>query len=133
MSKNITLDNGTEIPVTDEVYEEYYRFKWREEKQYQASLKHEIPIDILIESGNERSTVHNQKLVSEIVEDKLMLEILMSALDKLTKDERHIIDEIYFNDKTERETADKLGLPRKTMTYKRDKILSKLKNILKNI
>ena len=83
MEKYITLDDGTEIPVTDEVYEEYNRSKWREEKQHQTNLKHEIPIDILIESGNERSTIHNQKLVSEIVEDKLRLELLMSALDKL--------------------------------------------------
>ena len=54
MEKYITLDDGTEIPVTDEVYEEYNRSKWREEKQHQTNLKHEIPIDILIESGNER-------------------------------------------------------------------------------
>ena len=132
MSKNITLDDGTEIPVTDEVYEEYNRSKWREENQKRSSLKHEVSFDHMAEIGDEISTVHNQKLVDEIVEDKLMLEILMSALDELTADERYIIDEIYFNDKTERQLSGEKNIPQKTINNRKNSILKKLfKNLKK--
>jgi RNA polymerase sigma factor (sigma-70 family) len=87
--------------------------------------------DFMTETGNELSIVHNQKLVDEIVEDRLMLELLMSALDKLTQDERFIIDELYFNNKTEREVAKDVNLSKTGIHKKKENILKKLQEFFK--
>ena len=73
----------------------------------------------------------DEKLVEQIVEDKLLLEMLLKALETLTADERFLIDEIYFQEKTEREVSAKLNIPKTNVHRLKEKILKKLKKKIK--
>lgn len=66
--------------------------------------------------------------------DKLIhqeqLESLWSALQYLPEDERRLIDELFFNEKSERKLASELGVPRMTLSDKKHRILGKLKKFM---
>ena len=131
MSKKwyIWLD-GKEIPVTEEVYRTYKRAEWREEKQAAVRAVRESSYDFMLENDFDGQADTNQKLVDEIVEDKLLLDILLVALDELTADERSLIDALFYQEKSEREVAKETGVPRKTLSYRKSKVLKKLKDII---
>lgn len=75
--------------------------------------------------------VSKQKLIDEIVEDKLLLKTLMKALETLTEEERFLIDEIYFKNKTEREVAVIKDISQQSINKRKIKILEKLKKYFK--
>ena len=122
---NIKLPDGAIVPVTEEVYRAYKRPQWREAKK--KKLKREISL----ENFNDVHTLSDEKLVEQIVEDKLLLEMLLKALETLTEDEIFLIDEIYFHEKTIREVASEVDIPFQTVHSKKNKIIEKLKKILK--
>ena len=64
-----------------------------------------------------------QELVDEIVEDKLLLDMLSKALSELTDEERVLIDELFFNDKSEREIAREIGVSQPAIHKRRNRIL----------
>jgi len=66
-------------------------------------------------------------LVNEALEDKLLLEILIEALDELTDDERKLIDELFFNNKSERRLSKESGIAQKTINNRKRAILRKLR------
>ena len=124
---NIKLPDGTLVPVSEEVYRAYKRPQWREEKQKKAHCIREISLD-------ESENVHipsNEKLVEQIVEDKLLLEMLLKALETLTEDERFLIDEIYFQEKSERDLARETNVSNVSINKKHHKIIKKLKKLIK--
>jgi len=71
-----------------------------------------------------------QLLVEDVIIEKIMLEKLMLALEELTDCERLIINELFFNGKSERELADSMKLPRTTLQSRKNSIISKLKKII---
>lgn len=75
----------------------------------------------------------DQALVDEIVADKLLLDVLLSALSELTDEERSLIDALFYQDKSEREVARETGIHRNTLSYRKNKILAKLKEIIENM
>ncbi|GHU94977.1 hypothetical protein FACS1894208_06970 [Clostridia bacterium] len=88
MERHIVID-GENIPVTEEVYRAYKRPAWAERKRRKVRAEHERSLALF---ANMPSA---QKLVDEIVEDKLLLDTLMAALSELTADERKLIDALY--------------------------------------
>ena len=69
---------------------------------------------------------------SEPFEDVVIRKILLNqALAQLTADERFIIFELYFSNKTERELAEKLHKTQQNINKMKRKILCKLYEILK--
>ena len=123
----ITID-GKQVPVTEEVYRAFKRPVWREHKRSQVRKKREISSDSLAESGYEIPS--KDKLVDEIVEDKLMLEILIAALDELSEDERQFINKLYYEEKTEAQVAECLGVSQQAVNKRRKNIIKKLKKLL---
>ena len=126
---NIKLTDGTLVPVTEEVYRVYKQSQWRESNRRRAVKERERSLEF-IEEGGVHITSH-EKLVEQIVEDKLLLEMLLKALETLTEDERFLIDEIYFQEKTEREVSAKLNIPKTNVHRLKEKILKKLKKKIK--
>ncbi|WP_272003653.1 sigma-70 family RNA polymerase sigma factor [Faecalicoccus pleomorphus] len=55
---------------------------------------------------------------------------LNQALNKLNDQEQYIIQEIFFKGHSERELAEKMGLPEKTLNNHKHKILQKLRKIM---
>ena len=122
---NIKLPDGMLVPVSEEVYRAYKRPQWREEKKKKTKR------EISFENFNDVHILSDEKLVEQIVEDKLLLEMLLKALETLTADERFLIDEIYFQEKTEREVSAKLNIPKTNVHRLKEKILKKLKKKIK--
>lgn len=67
---------------------------------------------------------------SAFFEEKLVIDIaLESALEHFTDDEGYVIDSLFLNEKpvSESELARQMGIPRRTLGCRKEKILNKLK------
>lgn len=58
---------------------------------------------------------------------------LHKALSVLSEDERYLIDQLYFQEKTERELAAQLGVSQNAINKRRQRILERIRGLLKNI
>jgi len=132
MSKQYYLrSGGARITVSEETYRAYMRPIWREIKRQKTCGDRERSLEQFIEDGYDIPS--DGPLVEEIVDDKLLLEMLYKALAELTDDERSLIDALFFKGKSERTVAGARGVLRNTIVYHRDKTLDKLRNILENL
>ena len=123
------------VEVTREVYLTYYRGKRGEETQLEKiRLNHVVSYDafdtesalgaeMLIDTASEEP--------EDIVIARLMAEKLHDSISKLSEDERQLIYMLFFEDRSERETAKKLGIPLMTLHNKKDAVLAKLLKFLK--
>ncbi|MFR5632708.1 MAG: RNA polymerase sigma factor [Monoglobales bacterium] len=64
---------------------------------------------------------------------RLEIEQLHKALNVLSDDERYLIIQLYFEERTEREVAEELGVYHNAVHKQKMRILAKLKKILENI
>lgn len=122
------------VEVSEAVYHAYH--KEREAERYQSKLirQNELSLERFREDG-----VNIDYLIVRVqpdILDKLIhqeqLEALWTELQTLTADERSLIDELFFNDKSERTLAAELDIPRMTLSDKKKRILRKLKKLLEN-
>lgn len=123
------------VKVDDETYAELKRIDWREEKHKKRAVQHEICFSQLDIEGFENHENYDEFVrLSESVEENVinaeMQTELQNAIDSLEQLERKIIIGIFFENKTEREVADEMGISQKTVNKYKRKILLKLKNIL---
>ena len=125
----IKLSDGTLVPVSEEVYRAYKQSQWRESNRRRAVKEREHSLEQVGERGVHITS--HEKLVEQIVEDKLLLEILLKALETLTEDERFLIDEIYFKEKTESDVSVVKGISQPAVHKQKNKILKKLKKLIK--
>jgi len=126
----IVID-GEKIPVSEEIYRAFKRPLWAERKRRQVRAEHERSLDMFMDEGLDIPS--EDALVDEIVEDKLMLDMLFAALAELTDDERGLIDALFFEEKSEREVAKETGVPRKTLAYRKNKVLEKLRQLIEKL
>lgn len=124
--------NGELIPVTEEVYRAYQQPKWREKKQAVVRAQKEVSLDAILETDYSGQLDSRQALVDEIVADKLLLDELLKALAELNEDERFLIAELFYREKTEREIADSSNISHQAVHKKKNRILAKLKELLKS-
>ena len=120
--------NGRQIPVSKEVYDAFKRPAWKERKRSQVRAEKELSLEAFADAGFEIPS--GEVLVDEIVEDKLLLDMLSKALSELTEEERVLIDELFFNDKSEREIAREIGVSQPAIHKRRNRILEKLKKLM---
>lgn len=138
--------NGKRVPVSQKLYQEYHRFA-RKEKYFTVDLKAEeficdpekgiailLPgredsLDRLLEHDRQFSALEDEA-VEDIVVRAILLEKLHRALRALPTDELQMIDEIFFQERTEREASDKLHLPKTTFRRRMAHILEKLRNMM---
>jgi RNA polymerase sigma factor (sigma-70 family) len=121
--------DGERVPVSEEVYRAFKRPLWTERKRRQVRAEHERSLDAFIEDGLEIPS--EQVLVEDIVEDKLLLEMLFEALAELTEDERSLIDALFFDEKSENELATEEGISQQAVSKRKNRILAKLKYLLR--
>jgi len=143
--------NGELIPVSEEVYKEYYRPIWR--THYHASkhgqcgcsdwrkCKGDCGLCRYRTAGDTLSLEKEQEEVGDIrqdptmniediVADKLLLGELFRVLDDLDPDSRRIC-ELIRQGKTEREIAAEFGVRQSTFNYRKNKLMDKLRERLK--
>jgi RNA polymerase sigma factor (sigma-70 family) len=127
MSKEyfITI-KGQRIPVSEEVYFAYKRPAWRERKRRQAWNDREISLDALMEFDMDLGDPIAM-LAYEVVEDQIVLDTLMAVL---SEKERALIQALIIDRKTEQAVADETGIPRKTISNRKKRLLEKMRKFL---
>jgi len=126
--------DGEKVPVSEEVYRAFKRPVWAEKKRRQREQENgttPLSLDSLTEAGFDVPT--GDALIDEIVEDKLLLDMLLKALAELTDDERGLIDALFFKEQAERDLAKETGIPRKTIAYRKMKVLDKLRKLIEKM
>lgn len=122
--------------VTEEVYREYFKMERRERYLEERDLVNgkvlyseldNVHQDVLGEDILVDSIVED---ICELVTTKIMVERLRECLVLLSDEELDLIIQLFFNEKSERELSAERGIPRATIGYRKDKILSKLKKYL---
>lgn len=123
----ITID-GKDVPVTEEVYRAFKRPAWTERKRREIRSENERSLEAFTDDGFDIPS--EQALVDELVEDKLLLDMLFNALLELTDDERDLVNALFYEDKSERELSKDTGVPHPTIHSRKVSVLQKLKRLL---
>lgn len=126
--------NGRLVPVSKNVYEEFYIYKRRERYLEERDISNGLLYfsDFDTDDGNFIESVEGKTVdVEKLVETGIMIKELYKALDSLNKDERDLIERIFFKEETIREIARNNDVSHVAVQKRRNKILKKLKEILK--
>ncbi|MDQ1232597.1 DNA-directed RNA polymerase specialized sigma24 family protein [Paenibacillus sp. SORGH_AS306] len=153
--------DGQQIPASEEVYRAYKRPAWVERKRKEREIrcldekgnrctkscrecdleraKNGLPpiertsgtlsLDKFTEDGFQVSDTVD---LSELVTDKLLLEELFAALEKLDPENRRIM-ELFSIGKSERDIAADIGLSQKAINKRKTKLFAQLREGLKNL
>jgi RNA polymerase sigma factor (sigma-70 family) len=114
------------VAVSEEVYRAFKRPAWVEHKRRQVRAEHERSLESLMDDGVDIPS--KQAPVDELVETKLLLDMLLAAMAELTDEERALIDALFIDGKSEREVALETSTPQKTISNHKKAVLKKLKN-----
>lgn len=143
MSKKYIIKNGTAVEVSDEIYKilmksdrhiKYVEHDLKETRyiinQEKATVK-EIPsredsLDRLTALGFDFADSAME--FDEAVVEKIMLE---QALEKLSDEERYLITQLFYFNRTERELAAEMQIAQQNINKAKQRILCKLYEILK--
>ena len=88
----------------------------------------EVSLDKLVDTGWDFSS--SEASPEDVVVERMLIMELRECLDLLNTDDRALIDALFFDGITEREYSKKIGVVQKTVNYRKNKVLGKLKNFL---
>lgn len=119
--------------VSEQDYRNYYREmeRWKYIKcmekgrklSYEQALEDELPLERM--SGDESPSVEAE------VEQRILIERMLQAIGLLDEDEQRLIWQLFFDGLTAREIARREGVFHRTIVYRKDKVLSKLRKLMK--
>lgn len=124
-----------DVSVSQEVYKEYKRAEWREEKNDSSFFEHEIQFSQL-NGGNDGSFENFREfvVVGDPTADRAIMianiEAMLKAIKQLDDEEKELINKLFFDNMTERECADYYGINQKNINKKKKRILSKLYKLI---
>lgn len=126
--------NGKLIPVSKDIYEEFYVYRRREryleERDISKGLLYFSDYDT--QDSNFIDNVGDKTVdVDKLVEAGIVIKELYKALDGLNTEERDLIEKIFFQEQSIREIARNEKISHVAIQKRRNKILKKLKEILK--
>lgn len=140
--------NGQLIEVTEEVYAAYMKGD-RKMRYFEKDLKTErflldesgqlrqvIPsredsLDRLMEDNAEQFADQHESVEDQVFR-KISLEQLYEALQRLTDTEQSLIYALFFEEQTERQVGEVLGITRQAVHKQKNRLLKKLKIFLEN-
>lgn len=141
-NKYIIYINGTAVEVSKEIHD----FLAKSDRQMKYAEQDRKQERITIDSENERVSVKpsmedsldrltelgvefpdRREDLYESVIRKVMLEQAMSKLDD---EERYLIAQLFYFDRTERDLAEELGIPQRTLPDRKRRILCKMHDFL---
>lgn len=139
---------GKKVPVSEEVYRAYHHYE-RKEEYFTYDLKAErffsdqaTQTAVFIpsrEDSYERLLSVDKQFAAddESTEDTaikaVMLERLEQVLSTLNEDDRRIIHELYYLERTMRQASADLNIARSTLQDRKDALLKKLRTLLENL
>ena len=123
------------MEVDEAYYTEFYREQRREKYLRERAVEkgdiyyHSLDTE---EFCGEDILVDPDEDVAQQITDKLMAEHIRYIVSLLPEDERELIEALFFNGYSERQWSRISGIPQRTICYRKNVILQKLKKILKN-
>lgn len=125
---------GALIEVSEDVYYAYFRMERQERWQEEKKQEHEVVSYDALDNGETTGAEAIQDMATPSVEEIAIAnelnERLHHAVAALPKAERDLIRAIYFEGQTEEDYGQKTGMSQTGISYRRRKILSKLKMFL---
>ena len=136
--KNYYLFLGDlKVDVSEEVYKGYWQETNREnylkrlDKENRLGYFSEFVSDEVGRSMEER-LIDKAVDLEKLVEVKIQIEALNRALDKLSPEEREIIQALFFDETPQRELAKTLNISQGAVFRRKEKTLKKLKVFLED-
>lgn len=140
MSKELKVGRLA-VPVSDELRKEYYKMKRRERYMEKDIKVGRIDVDMENEKvtfvPNKEDSLQrlmdlgadyaDEQLVEDLVVDKAMLLILQEAMKELNRQEKELIDDLFYKEMTVRDVAKKEDISHVAVMKRRDKVLAKLR------
>ncbi|MGX7112246.1 sigma factor [Gemella cuniculi] len=125
--------NGKKVKVSKEVYKVYWQEKNHENYLKQVDRKkHLLLFSSFDRDGHFENNIIDENVdVEKIIQTQMMIDAVRNALSKLNDEEREIIDRLYYNEETLRSVAKAKSISHPALIKRRNKILEKLKELLK--
>jgi len=134
MAERYIRVRGKLVAVTEEVYLAYYRqdrkARFSQEKDQNRGVVSFHNLDTDEMNGEDAIPDMTTPSVEDMVEGKLMAEYLHRCLALLSEGERTLLEKIYFSGMTERQAAQSLAVPQKTLHDRKVKALCKLRKMM---
>lgn len=126
--------NGNKVIVSEDVYKAYWQEKNHENYLKQVDRKNHLLLFSSFDNDGhfEESIIDEGINVEKIVQTQIMIDAVRNALSKLNAEEREIIEKLYYDDESIRSVAKKNNISHPALIKKRNKILGKLKKLLKD-
>ncbi len=125
------INLGHSIMEVDKLtYYNFYKEENREQYRQKLAIKNNVvSMESLIADGfNECNLIaDSSEPLDEKVGREMMIKKLPEALSTLTDEEKELTYQIYFNHISERDLSKIWNIPRKTLSYRREKALLKLR------
>lgn len=137
--------DGQPVPVSEEVYREYYRAEDKE-RYFMGRLKkghtkanpdtqeiqyvpsREVSYEQLVEQDWQFAAPDDS--VEDTVVRAALLEKLETVLHSLSAEELALLEELFYQDKTEREVAGLYAVSQNTIHYRKNRLLDKLRKMM---
>ena len=125
---------GKAVPVSEEVYKSYWKITEHEKYLQRKDWKHNvIPFSALDHDGHFVDNIIDEKIdLEKIVEVKMRIEEFHRALNTLTKEERELMEAIFYKEESLRSISRREKVTHQAISGRRDRILEKLKKLLED-
>ena len=125
---------GKAVPVSEEFYKAYWKITEHEKYLQRKDWKHNvIPFSALDHDGHFVDNIIDEKIdLEKIVEVKMRIEELHRALNTLTKEERELMEAIFYKEEILRSISRREKVTHQAISGRRDRILEKLRKILED-
>ena len=125
---------GKAVKVSEEVYKAYWKITEHEKYLIKKDWKNNVtPFSVLDYDGHFVDNIIDERIdLEKIVEVKMQIEELNKALNQLTKEERELMEAIFYREESLRSIGKKEKVSYQTIGKRRDKILEKLRKLLED-
>ena len=125
---------GKAVPVSEEVYKAYWKITEHEKYLQRKDWKYDvIPFSAMDYDGHFVDNIIDEKIdLEKIVEVKMRIEELHRALNTLTKEERELMEAIFYKEESLRSISRREKVTHQAISGRRDRILEKLRKILED-
>lgn len=125
---------GKAVPVSEEVYKTYWKITEHEKYLQRKDWKYNvISFSALDYDGHFVDNIIDERIdLEKIVEVKMRIEELHRALNTLTKEERELMEAIFYKEESLRSISRREKVTHQAISGRRDRILEKLRKILED-
>ena len=125
---------GKAVKVSEEVYKAYWKITEHERYLIKKDWKNNVILFSALDyDGHFVDNIIDERIdLEKIVEVKMQIEELNKALATLTKEERDLIEAIFFREESLKSIGEKEKVTHQAIGKRRDRILEKLRKILED-